>query len=307
MIEVAPIRVEVCVCTYRGALLDATLRSLARQKMPEGAILSILVIDNDNMSSAEPRVRSFAEISDIPVRYVHCPAGNISVARNGALDNCRGRYLAFIDDDEVASPDWIASLVETIRSTNADVVLGPVDAVYSPGAPAWMRRLDTHSTRPVEVEGVIRTGYTCNVLFDLASPAVAGLRFDPGLGRSGGEDTAFFSEVFARGGRFVHARQALVTETVPPERASLLWLARRRFRAGQTHGRLAAGRSRAAGIVLALAKIAYCGASALAGILSSERRNAALLRGCLHIGTLSGLVGMKPIELYGSTMTGASH
>ncbi len=33
----------------------------------------------------------------------------------------------------------------------ADVVLGPVRALYEPGAPDWMRSGDFHATRPVWV------------------------------------------------------------------------------------------------------------------------------------------------------------
>ena len=37
--------------------------------------------------------------------YVHCPAANISIARNACLDNSSGDFLAFIDDDETASSE----------------------------------------------------------------------------------------------------------------------------------------------------------------------------------------------------------
>jgi succinoglycan biosynthesis protein ExoM len=304
------ITVEVCICTYRRATLSDAVRSVLAQNLPGGVRLSVLVIDNDATPSAERAVAALAAEAPVPVRYAHRPAGNISIARNGALDLCGARYLAFLDDDEIAEPGWIAALLAVARQSGAEVILGPVRAVYSAGAPGWMRDLDLHSTRPVEVGGTIRTGYTCNVLLDRESPAVAGLRFDLSLGRSGGEDTAFFAEVFARGGRIVHAEGAIVTEAVPAERARFGWLARRRFRMGQTHGRILGARTglagRARGGVIAGAKVAFCAGAALAGIASPARRNAAVLRGCLHAGTISGLAGAAPIELYGPVPRGAA-
>jgi len=306
--KAAPASIEVAVCTFRRPDLARTLASLDRQDRPRGVAVSILVIDNDAAPTAAPLVERFASTARLPVRYVHCPGANISIARNGALDHASARHLAFIDDDEEAGRGWISALVAAAESQKADVVLGPVRALYEAGAPTWMRRLDPHSTAPVEVAGTIRTGYCCNVLVDLKSAAVAGLRFDPALGRSGGEDTAFFSEAFRRGARIVHAPDALVTEAVVPERACFAWLARRRFRSGQTHGRLLAdearGPRRLAEIGIAALKFGYCAFAALAAAADTERRNAALLRGSLHGGAITGLAGMRPITIYSSSTDG---
>ncbi|MDJ1006307.1 MAG: glycosyltransferase family 2 protein [Paracoccaceae bacterium] len=299
---------EVAVCTYRRAGIVDTLASLARQNVPEGWEMSILVVDNDDRPSGENRVAAFAATAPVPMRYIHRPAGNISIARNGALDAARGRYLAFIDDDETADPGWLAALVATQAETGADVVLGPVRAVYSADAPVWMRRLDAHSAAPVDVAGTIRTGYSCNVLIDRSAPAFRGLRFDPGLGRSGGEDTAYFTHAFRRGARFAEAPGAVVREAVPTHRARFFWLARRRFRSGQTHGRLLAetgrGPSRAAAAGTAALKVLYCLGHAALAAPDAARRNGALLRGTLHAGTLSGLFGARPITLYGASEGG---
>ena len=74
------------------------------------------------------------------------------------------------------------------------------------------------------------------------APSVKGRRFALALGQSGGEDTHFFSHLHAAGGRIVFAEDAMLSEPVPENRASFLWLAKRRFRSGQTHGRLLADR-----------------------------------------------------------------
>ena len=298
-------RVEVAVCTYRRPALVDTLYSLLDQKLPAGWQFSVLVIDNDISPSAEATVRKIAETAPVVVRYAHCPASNISIARNGALDHSQARFLAFIDDDEIATSGWLLALIEAHIQTDADAVLGPVEAIYGPDTPNWMRTVDTHSTSPVYVRGRIETGYSCNVLIDRECAAFDGLRFDLSLGSSGGEDTAFFTHAFRKGATFAGTRSALVTEIVPSQRASFLWLALRRYRAGQTHGLLAAepssNRNWLISIGLAGLKFAYCLFAAILLLPVAAHRNAALLRGCLHLGTIGGLFGSRPITLYGSS------
>lgn len=296
--------IEVCVCTYRRPQLSVTLESLASLRVPDDFTLSVLVIDNDTTPSARPLVEGIAETFPVPLRYVHCPEGNISIARNGALDHCRARYLAFIDDDETASSDWLCALVEELRRVDADVVLGPVEGVYDQSAPSWMCNLEIHSTRPVWVKGEIRTGYTCNVIIDRHASAVCDRRFDLALGKTGGEDSLFFDEIHKAGGKIGYAERALVHEDVTPERLAYGWLLRRRFRMGQTHGRMlrqkiGAGRL-LSNLAVALAKVTYCCGAAVLGGFDATRRNAALLRGTLHIGVFMGLTGMRELELYGS-------
>ncbi len=299
----APLRVDIAVCTFRRAALTETLASLSKLIVPAGVRLGVIVADNDVEPSARARVEAAMPMLPTSVIYVHCPAGNISIARNACLDHTQADFIAFVDDDETVDPLWLDRLLATAERGRADVVLGPVRALYEPGTPDWMRSGDFHATRPVWVNGEIRTGYTCNVLMRLAAPSIAGRRFDLTLGKSGGEDTAFFSAVHAAGGRIAFAEDAWVEEPVPPARARFSWLAQRRLRMGQTHGRLLAerheGAARLSAAALAAAKCATCLVGAGAFALSPVRRNRFLLRGLLHAGAVGGLFGARAIEPYG--------
>jgi succinoglycan biosynthesis protein ExoM len=303
------LRIDIGVCTYRRPELVATLASLGRLSVPENCRVRVIVADNDVAPSARARVETLRPSLPFELDYIHCPASNISIARNACLDASDGDFLAFIDDDETALEDWLVRLIETARQTGADAVLGPVRAVYGDDAPRWMRKGDFHSTFPVRVKGEIRTGYTCNVLLRRASPFVAGRRFDLALGRSGGEDTQYFAELHDAGGTIAYAAGAWVDEPVSPARARFSWLAKRRFRMGQTHGRIvarkAAGIGRAWQIALAAAKAAYSFGIALVLAFSPSRRNRWLLRGIMHMGAVSGLIGIREIQQYGDTSAGA--
>lgn len=298
------IKVDIGVCTYRRPMVVSTLKSLFDMEIPEGVIVRIIVADNDAEPSAQASIDGLRATSPFEILYVHCPKSNISIARNACLSNCQADYLAFIDDDETAPRDWLSQLLETARESGAEAVLGPVTAIYGADAPEWMRKGDFHSTFPVWVGGEIITGYTCNTLLRMNAPSVEGRRFALDLGQSGGEDTHFFSHMHAAGGRIAFAEKAVLSEPVPATRASFMWLAKRRFRSGQTHGRLLAekkpGVKRIAQVATAAAKVMACTGFALLTCFDAVRRNRQLLRASLHMGSVSGAIGIREIRQYGA-------
>lgn len=297
--------IDICLCTFRRPLVESALRSLAQLRLPEGVHIHIIVADNDETPSARKLVETTAQELSLPVTYIHAPARNISVARNACLNAATSPLIAFLDDDEEATPRWLSSLLKKLNESGADVVLGPVRAIYPATTPSWMIEGDFHATRPVWVKGQILTGYTCNVLFRRDTDTIKGLRFRNELGRSGGEDTAFFGTVHSAGGRIAYAPEAWLTEHVPLERLSLGWLARRRFRSGQTHGALLLEKhgtstiTRLRQCAKAAAKLAYCALMCACCLLSAPRWRFWWLRGAVHAGVISRLLGKKELVQYG--------
>lgn len=305
--DAACTHVDIAVCTHRRSGLACTLASLGELAVPDGVICRIVVADNDAEPSARALTAEWAERIPHAVVYVHCPAHNISVARNACLETAEGEWIAFIDDDEEADRGWLGALLGMATETGAAAVLGPVNAVYGKDAPRWMAEGDFHSTRPVRVRGEIRTGYAGNLLLNRRSVEFAALRFDPDLGCNGGEDTAFLSALWNAGGKIAFAPEAMVHEPVPIDRASLGWLLRRRYQFGQNHGlmltsKLPQDRRRA---VRRATHAAFAGSKALACLTLMlatwpspiwRRRN--LLRGILHLGVVAALLGLSTPELY---------
>ena len=296
--------IDICVCTFRRPHLVDTLRSLKQLRLDPNWRVQIIIADNDDTPSARELTESTARETGLPYLYLHAPARNISIARNACLNKANGELVAFIDDDELVTPEWLESMVATYQEKGADVVLGPVRAEYPPDFPEWMRKADVHSTKPAWVKGEIITGYTCNVLFNRTAKSIAGLRFRSDLGRTGGEDTVFFSTIYKAGGRIAYAPEALVTEDVPIERANLNWLFKRRYRSGQTHGLLLLEASgfgllrRIENLVVAKAKASFCFLMTVLYAWQPERMRFWLLRGAVHMGVVSRLLGRKIIEPY---------
>jgi succinoglycan biosynthesis protein ExoM len=294
--------VDVAICTFRRPVVVETLASLARQELPPGCALRVILADNDETPSAETAARDAAARLGLPLAYLHAPARNISRARNACLEAAEGEFLAFLDDDETATPGWLAALLAEAERGGWDAVLGPVKAVYGEGAPAWLAAGDFHSTAPVLDGGRILKGYAGNVLIRTSAVAARSLRFDEALGRVGGEDDDFFYRLTDSGGTIGFAPDALAYEPVPPTRASLKWLVTRSFRTGQTHGARLSQRARGPGRVaqlgLAAAKGGVCLAGAAATAWSPRARARWLVRGSLHAGAVARLAGLRELQLY---------
>lgn len=292
--------IDVLLCTFRRPSLADAIASLAAQELPPGVTMGVIVADNDDAPSAEGLLREAAKGFPHPLAYLHAPARNISVARNACLDRALAPWVAFLDDDETAPPGWIAALWRAAQASGADAVFGPALAAYPTDAPAWISSRDYHSNRPERRGGLVATGHTCNALLRWGGTPWEGLRFDLARGTSGGEDTAFFFAAARLGARYAEAPEAVVHEPVEPSRLTFGWLARRRFRMGQSYASSesgAAGRARLG--AMAVGKALACGGAAALMLPSKERRNFWLLRGALHAGVVAGCLSLPEPRAYG--------
>lgn len=291
--------IDVCICSYLRPQIVETLAAVAGQTGIEPGRIRVVVADNSLSGESRDRVLQSRLQFGLNLLYVHAPANNISLARNACLDAARGRWIAFLDDDELPSANWLAALLEEAERGHWDAVLGPVNAIYPAGSRRWLSHGDFHSARPVWAGDRIETGYTGNVLFERALPLKWGLRFRIQLGKSGGEDEDFFYRFNDVGGRIGFAPEAIVYERVDPNRASLVWLLRRNFRAGQSHGARLRRRNHVFGdSALAGAKAGACLLGAVIHVAAASRRYRYLIRTALHLGVFARLLGFGEIKMY---------
>lgn len=294
--------VTVAVCTFRRPSLDATLHSLAGLERPADCTLRVIVADNDEHPSRRQEVEALGHALGLDLRYVHAPARNISVARNACLEQCDTEWLAFIDDDEQATPEWLGRLAAA--RGGADIVFGTCRALYPPAAPEWARAGDFHSNR-LAGNDASWNGYTSNVLLAMPFVRQHALRFAPELGQTGGEDTLFFFAAHQAGARFAYVPDAVVTEPVDPARLGMGWLLRRRFRAGQVHW-LVLGRAggRPGGAGAAVLKAFACLGLALVQVPRAAAWRASLLRATLHAGVVAAALGLPVYREYATPGSG---
>jgi succinoglycan biosynthesis protein ExoM len=224
----------VCICTYkRPQLLQRLLEGLGSQATEGQFTYSIVVVDNDRSRTAERVVSGFAGASSIPVRYFVESQQNIALARNKAIENVDGNYVAFIDDDEFPIRNWLLTLFDACRRYRADGVLGPVNPHFDEEPPRWIRS-GKFWQRPTYPTGTIidgMKGRTGNVLLKRELFPAGKEAFRPEF--LSGEDQDFFTRMIEKGHVFVWCNEAVAYEVVPPIRWKRGFILRRSLLLGR--------------------------------------------------------------------------
>jgi succinoglycan biosynthesis protein ExoM len=235
--DIPRLGVDVCVVipTFRRpAILRQAIDSVLAQEGLAG-LIEVVVVDNDPARSAEPCVTAIARDAPFAVRYLSEPRAGISHARNTGVAAAACRYLAFLDDDEQASPHWLANMRATAIRHNADVVVGPVRPRFPETAavPSYAKRIYNRDARVATGELVHWWGIG-NSLLDRERCFPTDSPFDPRFGLSGGEDAIFLARLRDEGRRCVWCAEAFVSEIIPDAKIQPGYLLRRAFRGGQT-------------------------------------------------------------------------
>lgn len=298
--------ISIGICTFRRLEVFETLASIGRQTLPDGYRIEVIVADNDDVPNLTSRIEETATETGLNIRYCHAPARNIAIARNACLEAARGEALIFIDDDETADPGWLENIIRSWRHSGASVVFGPSYAIYPEQAPDWMVENDVHSNIPQDRNGVVETGYSCNVLLDLRNPQVRKTRFEEAFGRTGGEDTDFFFRLHRHGVEMAITMEAIVREPVAAKRMSTSWVMRRRFSTGQSYGhcvtsagRVSSSADRVRLAVKSVLKSLYCWLRSGLSVFKKSKCRFWIMRGIFHAGVASGALVRPKTYYYG--------
>ncbi|MDQ2787897.1 MAG: glycosyltransferase [Chloroflexota bacterium] len=125
--------VSVIICAYteeRWEDIIAAVASLRAQTLPPREI--ILVSDHNDALLHHAR-------TDLPgiIAIENRNARGLSGARNSGIATARGAFIAFLDDDAVAAPDWLERLVAWFADPQVLGVGGAVDPLWSDVRPQW--------------------------------------------------------------------------------------------------------------------------------------------------------------------------
>jgi GT2 family glycosyltransferase len=228
----------VCIpCFRRPQHLRLTLESLGRQRTDRR--FAVVIVENDAAGRESVPVAAeflqagrFAGLCVIEPRQGNCHAINAAFETALASFPTAAHFL-MIDDDEIASADWLERMVSACEASGADLIGGPVLQNFDD---EMKRGLQRHPAfRPAyETSGPVPVIYGCGnclitrrVFAGLVDPA-----FDLRFNFLGGGDTDFFVRCRRAGMRFHWAAEAVITETVPHNRTNPGWLLLRGLRIG---------------------------------------------------------------------------
>jgi succinoglycan biosynthesis protein ExoM len=204
------------------------MQRLDNQRTDELFTYSVVVADNDSAQSARQVVTSFSATSHVHVTYCCESQQNIALARNKAIEQAEGDFIAFIDDDEFPADDWLCTLLKAYATSGVDGVLGPVKPHFEIDPPGWVKKgrffeRPTHATGLKMSWSEARTG---NVLFSRSILTGVDTPFRSEFDTAG-EDVDFFRRMMEKGCKFVWCNEAVVYEAVPASRCNRSYLLKR--------------------------------------------------------------------------------
>ncbi|MEP7160936.1 MAG: glycosyltransferase family 2 protein [Dermatophilaceae bacterium] len=296
--------VSVVVCMYdraRWREIRLCLDSLGRQTYAPAQVIAVV---DGHEELAEDVRRAYPEVT-----LVALPQNRgLSAARNAGTEQVDTPWVAFLDDDAYAEPDWLEKLVEAREASGAVGVGGWVEPVFMADNPGWFPEEllwtvgCSHAGLPRERE-LVR-----NVFGGCALMSVDALRdnggYDPAVGRrgddaAGGEEADLCLRILQTqpDARFVLEPSAVIHHHVPPERARRGYVLRRCFVDGRAKAGIA--RRRGAGSLSSESDFAKAVLPRLGQHLRARRPGAAWM---LFAGT--GVAGVGFVRGLAASMGG---
>lgn len=292
--------VGVCTCRSPAGLtkLLTHLAETAKAHPPD----RVIVVDNDCGGAGIRVVQMLADALPFRLTAVTEPRAGIPFARNRLIAEALKEdfnYLVMLDDDEYPAPGWLEAMVAVAKSSDADVVGGPVAPKFAapPASPLEESDFAKQGGR-VTKEGTLVFS-TANVL--VTRRLIARWEhnwFHPAFAETGGSDTEFLRRTARAGHSHAIAAEAIVYEDIPAERAQKGWLLRRSFRASNILAQVRVmhdGRLRAA--AMETTAIAALTLYALTDIVRAPTSSRAYFSAALHmtraLGKLVGLLGVR--------------
>jgi len=240
--------VSVIICAYTEARwtdLRAAIAALRTQQVPPHEM--IVVVDHNpalfERASAELALEGARVLANTGPR-------GLSGARNAGVAHARGAILAFLDDDAIPEPDWLARLLEAYRDPRVIAAGGAIEPLWPAGRPRWFpEEFDwvvgcTYRgvpTAPTPVQRLIG----CNMSFRREAFDLAG-SFRSEIGQVGddlmrSDDTEFTIRLWQRCGDRVllFVPQARVRHRVTEGRASWAYFRSRCYAEGFSKAQMA--------------------------------------------------------------------
>jgi glycosyltransferase involved in cell wall biosynthesis len=244
------ILITAIVCTYnRAEYLRRAVKSLVNQTLPPDQY-EIIVVDNASTDATADVIREFSHAPQL--RSIYEPIPGLSKARNTGWQNAAAEYVAYLDDDAVAAPDWLEKYVEVFGRLKPGSVGGKCEPIWEAPQPEWLADqmltslsvydwsagvYGVEASQPMTLtEEQWVSG--CNVAYPVAVlRELGGFRED--LGRKGGkllsgEETFIRRQLDARGYATMYHPGIVVGHHISPHRLNKRWFRRHAYGTGIT-------------------------------------------------------------------------
>ena len=116
--------------------LEECVQSLVKQTYSD---IEIILVDDGSKDSSGKMCDQF-EKEDSRIKVIHKENAGLGFARNSGLDVAKGKYVTFIDSDDVADENLIENLIKGIHENKADTCIGGFKRITENGKIVFQER-----------------------------------------------------------------------------------------------------------------------------------------------------------------------
>ena len=229
---------SIIICTYnRDKYLGETLNRLADNA--NAGEWELLLIDNNCTDSTPTICEAFAAAHpDLPFRYMVETKQGLSHARNRGMEEAKGDWFIFLDDDAFVGKTYLSRLQKYIAQLpDMHAFGGRIYPFFETGVqPAWLCRWNRSWLSAIDKGDAVcpfeGNDYPIGANMGISrAMAEACGGFDTTLGRSGknligGEEKDYFNRIKARNGIIYYLPDIPVDHCIPPSRTTKDYIAR---------------------------------------------------------------------------------
>ncbi len=128
----------IAICTWNGATtLPATLESISKMKREDAFEWEIVIVDNNSTDETQAVCQSY--VGRLPIRVVLETKQGHSFSRNCAIDNAKGEFIAWTDDDVIVDENWLSVYDSAVDEFPAASFWGgPIKPYFQHEVPKWV-------------------------------------------------------------------------------------------------------------------------------------------------------------------------
>lgn len=241
--------ISVVMCSRnRAEQLRRVLTTAAAMERPAGVAWEFLLIDNGSTDHTREVALSFADI--LPIRHIFEPEAGLSNARNRGVNEAKGDYICWTDDDVMIDQGWLKGYASAFaRHPEIAYFGGPIELHFETEAlPSWFQEnrpaLGILLAERVLGDNEIALNPDTGDMPFGANYAVRAADqrrhlYDPALGvsplqRRLGEESAVLHAIAAEGKPGLWVPAAKVLHIIPPHRLKLDYIIEYEQSAGET-------------------------------------------------------------------------
>lgn len=189
--------ISIIIPTYApGELLWTCLDSLEQQTLGKEAYEVCLVLTRDEEPCFD-KIKEHLKNYKMKVSLIYCEHKGVSFARNMGIEFAKGKYLTFIDDDDLVSPNYLEQLSKNscdngITVANMIAFRGQVENVADHYLSSAYQQYDVRKKKNIFRHRSLLSSACCKLI---PRPLIGDIRFRTNL--SHGEDSFFMFMVSA--------------------------------------------------------------------------------------------------------------